>query len=85
MCRPLAAMPRIAKLSASVPPLRKTISDVSALMSLPPRASERHRSTISHAVRTNGWTMALPKCSVNTGIIAATTSGRMGVVALLSR
>src|SRR5215471_15541473 len=28
---------------------------------------------------------ALPKCSVNTGVIAATTSGRMGVVALLSR
>src|SRR3989441_9327810 len=88
MCRPFAlwesAMPRMARLSASVPPLTNTTSAVSALIS---RATCCLASSIiALACCPNQWIEdALPKCSVKTGIMAATTSGRMGVVALLSK
>jgi hypothetical protein len=84
MWPPFAAMPRIAKLSASVPPLTKMTSDVSALISL--ATCFRASSISDFACCPNQWIDdGLPKCSVNTGVIAATTSGRIGVVALLSR
>src|SRR5215475_9884903 len=88
ICRPLdfcdSAMPRIAKLSASVPPLKKTISETSALIN---RATCCRASSIRVLASCPNQCMedALPNWSVNTGIIAAATCGRIGVVALLSR
>ena len=89
MCRLRAgaaasATPRMARLSASVPPLVKTISWGRA----PIRSATAARapSTWALAVWPNMCTLeALPNCSRRTGIIASSTAGASGVVALWSR
>ena len=73
--------PKIARLSASVPPLVKTIS----LGRAPIRAATeaRARSTAPRALWPNEWTeFGLPYSAEKYGSIAARTSGSTGVVAL---
>jgi hypothetical protein len=83
--RPVAsaasAAPRMAKLSLSVPPLVRTISDGSALIS--PATAERASSIAALACWPNAWTLdALPKRSRVAAQTASAASGDRGVVAL---
>ena len=75
------ATPKMARLSASVPPLVKTISLGRAPMSAATEA--RARSTAPRALWPKEWTeFGLPYSAEKYGSIAARTSGSTGVVAL---
>ena len=85
MWRPFAfrrrAVPKIAKLALSVPPLVKTTS-----LGLQPStlaARSRASSRSARACRPTWWTLeGLPQTSPRNGSIAARTCGSRGVVAL---
>lgn len=78
------AMPFIAKLSDSVPPDVKTISEASVPIALPIVSLED--STALRADWPFEWTLeALPYSSEKYGIMASSTSLRRGVVALWSK
>ena len=76
-----SAMPRTARLSASVPPDVKTISDGSAPMSLATAA--RASSSTALARWPNAWMEdALPGHSLSAADTASATSAGTGAVAL---
>src|SRR6478736_553106 len=78
------AMPLIARLLASVPPLVKTMSPARSpsIRATRARASDSASAAASPTV---WWLDGLPYQRVRYGIIASSTSGRTGVVAALSR
>ena len=76
-----ATVPKIARLSASVPPLVKTISLGFAPISA--ATDSRAASTAARARCPAEWTEpALPKFSPRNGSMASRTAGSTGVVAL---
>jgi hypothetical protein len=80
---PGARVPNSARLSLSVPPEVKTTSAARQPSSL--ATDSRARSTAARACCPCWWMeLALPKCSVQNGRIASTTSGSTGVVAFAS-
>lgn len=77
-------VPKMAKLSASVPPAVNTISSVFAPMSSATASLER--ASASWARRPRRWMLdGFPKSSRSNGNIASSTSGARGVVALWSK